>query len=81
MLIIGITVKSNLVVDFDEDFIKYHLSYLDEAASDIDFLEATLYFHGNDAFLEINYDYRYLGIERRTRYLMKTYWSICTRRL
>jgi hypothetical protein len=57
----------------DDDFVKEHLMYLDEGASDIDFLEVTLYFGDNEAYLEINYDYSYLNIERRTRYLVNRY--------
>ncbi len=57
----------------DDDFVKEHLMYLDEGASDIDFLEVTLYFGDNEAYLEINYDYSYQNIERRTRYLVNRY--------
>ncbi|MDY0294211.1 MAG: hypothetical protein RBQ71_00215 [Acholeplasmataceae bacterium] len=54
----------------DDTFVQEHLTYLDDGASDIDFLEVTLYFNENNAYLEIIYDYSYLGIERRTRYLV-----------
>ena len=57
-------------INSDEDFIVYHLTYLDEGASGIYILDATLYFNDTDVFLEINYDYRYLGIERTTRYIV-----------
>ena len=69
--IISLMIRDNFsTINSDEDFIVYHLTYLDEGASDIYFLEATLYFNDTDVFLEINYDYSYLGIERTTRYLV-----------
>lgn len=69
--IISLMMRDNFsTINSDEDFVVYHLTYLDEGASDIYFLEATLYFNDDDAFLEINYDYSYLGIERTTRYLV-----------
>jgi hypothetical protein len=79
--IIGIILIITLVILFlgrnntdpDDDFVREYLIYLDEGASDIYFLEATLYFGDDDAFLEINYDYSYLNIERRTRYLVNRY--------
>jgi len=69
--IISLMIRDNFsTINADEDFVVHHLTYLDEGESDIYFLEATLYFNDTDVFLEINYDYSYLGIERTTRYLV-----------
>jgi len=71
--IISIILANKNNINSDDTFVKQHLLYLDEGASDIVFLDVTLYFSKDDAFLEINYDYSYLGIERQTRYLVNRY--------
>ena len=58
-------------INSDEDFIVYHLTYLDEGASKIYIFWMQHYILMIPMyFLEINYDYSYLGIERTTRYLV-----------
>jgi hypothetical protein len=57
----------------DDLFVQEKLRYLDDGASDIDLIEVNLYFGNDDAYLEIIYDYSYLGVERRTRLLANRY--------
>lgn len=74
IVIISLMMRDNFsMINFDEDFVVYYLMYLDEGVLDIYFLEVILYFNDDDVFLEINYDYSYLGIECIIRYLVNRY--------
>ncbi|CDR31498.1 Uncharacterised protein [Acholeplasma oculi] len=69
--VVSILIRDHLAtLNSDEDFVKHHLMYLDEGASDISFIEATLYINENETYLEIVYDYHYQDIDQTTRYLV-----------
>ncbi len=73
LTLIALTQIGDQKLSSDDLFVQEQLRYLDDGASDIDFIEVNLYFGNDDAYLEIIYDYRYLGIERRTRLLANRY--------
>jgi hypothetical protein len=73
LTLIALTQIGDQKLSSDDLFVQEQLRYLDDGASDIDFIEVNLYFGNDDAYLEIIYDYSYLGIERRTRLLANRY--------
>ena len=73
LTLIALTQIGDQKLSSDDLFVQEQLRYLDDCASDIDFIEVNLYFGNDDAYLEIIYDYSYLGIERRTRLLANRY--------